>query len=972
MKILKLNLRAFGSFSDFDLDLSQGNCGVHIIYGPNEAGKSTALRALEQLLFGIPGNSADNFIHPYPRLRIGASLNRSDGKTLHFLRRKGTKNTLLQPDDKTPLDDAVLERFLGGLDHRVFTTMFGIDHGRLEQGGRMLATGDGSVGAALFAAATGLSNYRTVCEGLEAESKKLFAPRASKATINANLTALKDARKKIREAQLPSSQWMEHEDALRHADDRLKQLDAELQEASRQRSRLERLRQALPLAVKRKALLAQQASLGDVAILPADFAGQRREAVATLAITHKTEKEADEAIQQLNQKIEQLVVPETLLAESEAIESLRDRLGAHRKAQRDREALHVQKKQFQDNAASLLSRLRPDLSLDAVDGLRLTSQQKVGIVNQGNRHGALVKQLEQAETDIERLQVELDRVNDALTNLEPARDTRLLHDAVRRAQSQGDLDTQATNALGDLERLQNQVAVELAAAPTLDRIARPVGATRRAERRNGRHTSTINWRRSPASPRPSIEIRRPPRVSWPSACENRRNCNSRARCPPKPIWPPRAAAAISAGNSCCSRGKPASRSRLGWSRSWPKSAMGAIWRRRMPAAVQAADEIADRLRREAHRVAQQAALESERNKLEQHLDDLQNRLEQADSQRQHAWQSWVQCWQPLGIEPRWPREMRAWLQQQRALIARAEAIRNAQNAVDQLHNRIKAHRDELEQRLAELGEPWTGEDDWLAPRLGRAQTLLEHAAAVADTRATLENDRQRLSRQLDDTRQSARQANDRLAEWQQQWAIAIEPLGLPPATTPDVANEFVARLDDLFERLDEAKDQARFESIEIAHDADQFRDDVSAIARRIDPDLPPLELEPQVEELVRRLRAATADSQSRKSLVEQRSHQESVRETARNTIGEMTCPARLHVPGSPLQRSGATARGDQGLRGRHSPARPPPARRGAVDAALRRRHPGNPPGRSRGDRCRLFAGRHGGASRTDRGDGDRT
>ncbi|MCA9008012.1 MAG: AAA family ATPase, partial [Planctomycetaceae bacterium] len=35
MKFLKLDLRAFGPFTDQSLDLSQPAQGLHLIYGPN-------------------------------------------------------------------------------------------------------------------------------------------------------------------------------------------------------------------------------------------------------------------------------------------------------------------------------------------------------------------------------------------------------------------------------------------------------------------------------------------------------------------------------------------------------------------------------------------------------------------------------------------------------------------------------------------------------------------------------------------------------------------------------------------------------------------------------------------------------------------------------------------------------------------------------------------------------------------------
>ena len=43
MKIVELRLLAFGPFTDRVLDLGAGSYGLHVIYGRNEAGKSSVL-----------------------------------------------------------------------------------------------------------------------------------------------------------------------------------------------------------------------------------------------------------------------------------------------------------------------------------------------------------------------------------------------------------------------------------------------------------------------------------------------------------------------------------------------------------------------------------------------------------------------------------------------------------------------------------------------------------------------------------------------------------------------------------------------------------------------------------------------------------------------------------------------------------------------------------------------------------------
>ena len=102
MRIDRLDLKAFGPFDGQSLELNANGC-LHVVYGPNEAGKSTALRAIGQFLFGIPSRSSDDFLHPAADLRIGGIVADEVGP-LECLRRKGGKNSLRGGDDNSPVD----------------------------------------------------------------------------------------------------------------------------------------------------------------------------------------------------------------------------------------------------------------------------------------------------------------------------------------------------------------------------------------------------------------------------------------------------------------------------------------------------------------------------------------------------------------------------------------------------------------------------------------------------------------------------------------------------------------------------------------------------------------------------------------------------------------------------------------------------------------------------------------------------
>lgn len=53
MRFAELQLIRYGRFQDCNLSFASGDCDLQIIVGPNEAGKSTTLASISDLLFGF-------------------------------------------------------------------------------------------------------------------------------------------------------------------------------------------------------------------------------------------------------------------------------------------------------------------------------------------------------------------------------------------------------------------------------------------------------------------------------------------------------------------------------------------------------------------------------------------------------------------------------------------------------------------------------------------------------------------------------------------------------------------------------------------------------------------------------------------------------------------------------------------------------------------------------------------------------
>ena len=118
MRFRRLDLIRYGIFTDRSLDLPAGQVDFHLICGLNEAGKSTARDAVDDLLFGFGLKTQYDFRFDMSSLRVGGELER-DNESLAFQRKKGNKDTLRDPNDQI-LPDASLVPFLGDADRDFF------------------------------------------------------------------------------------------------------------------------------------------------------------------------------------------------------------------------------------------------------------------------------------------------------------------------------------------------------------------------------------------------------------------------------------------------------------------------------------------------------------------------------------------------------------------------------------------------------------------------------------------------------------------------------------------------------------------------------------------------------------------------------------------------------------------------------------------------------------------------------------
>ena len=357
MRFLTLNLERYGAFTDRVLSFRE-DAPLHVVLGRNEAGKSTALSAIGDLLFGFPQTTDFAFLHEQTTLRVGAQIRLKSGETLTLRRRKGRKNTLFDDNDK-PLDDELLAPALGAVPRKVFFSEFGLTAQALREGGRELLETGGRLAEMLAAASSRLSVLSQLRARLSEEVDNLFSParRVASKPFYIAYDRYQATEKLLREKIVTTDAIAVAEAAVNAAQDERERLASKHDANGRE---LARLRRALRTQSKLRRLDSLRAELlcySDLPVLePASLARWRAAAEEASRI--------DEALDELrraqasdSETIADLKVDERLLRQAVRIGELREAVGAVREAEKDLPGRHAEAREARDNLDTSAQRL---------------------------------------------------------------------------------------------------------------------------------------------------------------------------------------------------------------------------------------------------------------------------------------------------------------------------------------------------------------------------------------------------------------------------------------------------------------------------------------------------------------------------------------------------------------------------------------------------------------------------------------
>jgi uncharacterized protein YhaN len=867
MRFATLDLLAFGHFTNETLTFAPRPGVVELVYGDNEAGKSTSLRAVTAFLYGIPARTTDDFEHPMPTLRVGATLLDADGKAVSAVRRKGLKDTVRDLSD-APIDSGVIDRMLGGLDRELFEQMYALSREDLQRGAADLLTGNGALGEALFGASLGLAGINDVLKALEEDAAAIFKPQGHNPSLNMLVTELDSLRKRARDAELRPAEYQDIESGLAHALEGREQLDAEFVLVEAELQRAQRNQQLIPLVARRELLLAHLEEFGDTPVLASSAREERIAAERELETAAAEIARGERKLAELREALEKLVPRAPLLARDNQIRGLHKTISAHEKAADDLPAIKATYRVTMQRAEALLRETHPERTLADVEDLRPSPVARDAIGELSNEHVRLAETKRLSDRALTDSTASLARAKAHAESLRVPADVAPLRAAFDAAQKLGDIESELASNEATIAAIEQQLVADLAAlgfsGSVGDIEALPVPTDAAVARFIGEQERLAAARTAVSSQSRAVEVR---------LAEERQ-----------------ALAALDLA------GVVPTEADLSESRAYRADQWRAVrdvleddihdaglestakLADAFEETVRAADDVADRLRREADRVAAKASIEAAIGRFEREHIDLQGQGSAVEAEAALLELEWHELWKPTTIEPKRAAEMREWLLARARIVELARSLRTECSRHEGRSAAVIGHREALGRELRGLGRSLADETS-LAATLALAHEIIE----AHDARATaVESARERIV----DAEHRAREASAALAEavadleeWLPRWTSEVSKLGIDPAMKPDQARRIVGALDEMFALLAAAgKDKARIDGIE--RDAAVFSAAVAEIVGEVAAQLVGLSEDRALTQLLQILDVAQREATRAESLETQISELEASLEDA--------------------------------------------------------------------------------------------
>ncbi|MCW2920583.1 MAG: uncharacterized protein JWL76_457 [Thermoleophilia bacterium] len=822
MRIANLELRKFGHFEDTQLAFGDGSgAGVHIVYGPNEAGKTTTLDAIRYTLHGMPqGRSAEpkyDFRFKTGQIRTAMELVLDSGETLAFERSRSTKASV--HDFTTGAADEQLDqrlaRTLAGVPRAVWDAKHGLDQDSMRRGAKALLE-NAATDESLFAAATGTASVHRVLEELRVARRALLSDAGSAGELHQAVKELKDATAELGKAKRAAAGYDDLVAEHRMLDAKVEELNAARHRTEQERDQLERALGAAAQLAQRGSLVQQLAAEGGV---PAAWGAVEHEQLAT---TLRALGELDAQLatittqrDQLATRLDQLVVDDTLIAAAGALDHLYQRFAGVAQASEQLPELKVEARRTRDGARAALEAVQPgcDDSTEpssAVVGAAARTQLADAI----ETLDALVADVEAARSALEAARVAREAANGAAASAGVSDIDGDALDAAIEVASKIDcaaLEADQTRLQGERDALE-QRARRLGAKLTVDAVCELAlpGERERAdletafadldERSTAAEEQLALAERHAAQATAELEeLAASGTMPTPAELEALRASRDEAFVPLRQVV-------------------------LG--EAMPADAVDAIGT--YETSVRIVDEYADQLADDGVRAGQARELQRRIDADAARATDARATLEHLAVERTALMDQWQALWAPTGLQVASVETMHAALGEITAIRAAADTLRASDGAITARRTNMGSACRDLRIALGVILDEDSAPTESLDTLLHRALTRRRQLQQDQQGAAKAQGELQAAERAVAEQQRNVEAAEAAHAAHQVVWSTALEAIGLDATTTPAAARAHLDALDALQDAVTAAAQAARLEAA-AADLVDGFEADVRAL-----------------------------------------------------------------------------------------------------------------------------------------------
>ncbi|OZM58146.1 hypothetical protein CIB95_00780 [Lottiidibacillus patelloidae] len=353
MKLTKIDIYGFGQFENFSMTFNEN---FQVIYGVNEAGKSTMMNFIKCILFGFP-NRNKNIYLPKGSKRYGGSVSikTKNYGTLTIERIDENKNITVFCEDGSKKGEDFLAEILTEIDETHFEGIFSFGIDGLQDIEKIQddELNDFLLGAGM----TGNVSISGIEQRLEKKQQELFRVSGKKPKINEQIKVLDTLESKI-------NAWKEKRQSYDHMLENQKGLHVRLEQIKQDKSdligkykTLEKVESLLPLHEEKVQLLYQLQELTTYEPFPEEGL-HRFEQWKSQYITVKAEqKHYERQLNEIEKNINEIKENRNILAAEKRIQHVRENESLYDVKLKEKATLELDIKNLREDLQLLVEKL---------------------------------------------------------------------------------------------------------------------------------------------------------------------------------------------------------------------------------------------------------------------------------------------------------------------------------------------------------------------------------------------------------------------------------------------------------------------------------------------------------------------------------------------------------------------------------------------------------------------------------------